>query len=129
MLNHITIMGRLTKDPELRYTQNQTAVATFSVAVERDYSGNDGNRQTDFLNCVAWRKSAEFVNRYFGKGSMIIVEGRLESRNYEDKNGNKRTAFEVNAEKVHFGESKRSSENTESQGFTEIEGDESDLPF
>ena len=103
MLNHIVIMGRLTRDPELRYTQSQTPVASFSLAVDRDFGGRDGGeKQTDFINVVAWRQTAEFVSRYFHRGSMIAVRGSIQQRNYEDKNGNKRTAFEIVAEEVSF---------------------------
>ena len=103
MLNHITIMGRLTRDPELRYTQSQTPVASFTLAVDRDFGSRDGGeKQTDFINVVAWRQTAEFVSRYFHKGSMIAVRGSIQQRNYEDKNGNKRTAFEIVAEEVSF---------------------------
>ena len=103
MLNHIVIMGRLTRDPELRYTQSQTPVASFSLAVDRDFGGRDGGeKQTDFINVVAWRQTAEFVSRYFHRGSMIAVRGSIQQRNYEDKNGNKRTAFEIVADEVSF---------------------------
>ena len=101
MLNHIVIMGRLTRDPELRYTQSQLPVATFRVAVDRDF-GRGEEKQTDFINVVAWRQTAEFVSRYFHRGSMIAVRGSIQQRNYEDKNGNKRTAFEIVAEEVSF---------------------------
>lgn len=107
MLNHITIMGRLTRDPELRYTGNQIPVCSFTLAVDRDYAG-DGERQTDFIDCVAWRSSAEFVSKYFSKGSMAVVSGRLELRDWTDRDGNKRRNAEVNAEHVYFGETKES---------------------
>lgn len=108
MLNHITIMGRLTRDPELRYTQSQTPVASFTVAVDRDFGGRDGGeRQTDFIDCVAWRQTAEFVSKYFQKGSMAVVAGRLQIRDWTDRDGNKRRSAEVVAENVYFGESKR----------------------
>ena len=108
MLNHITIMGRLTRDPELRYTQNQTPVASFTLAVDRDFSGRDGGeRQTDFIDCVAWRQTAEFVNKYFTKGSMAVVSGRLQMRDWTDRDGNKRRSAEVVADNIYFGESKR----------------------
>lgn len=111
MLNHITVMGRLTKDPELRHTTNQTPVATFTVAVDRDYTGRDGGeKQTDFVPCVAWRNTAEFVSKYFHKGSMAVVSGRLQIRTYQDNNGNNRTAAEVVTDNIYFGESKRSAE-------------------
>ena len=107
MLNHIVIMGRLTRDPELRYTQSQIPVASFCVACERDYADQSGARATDFINCVAWRSTGEFVSRYFQKGSMIIVSGRLQMREWTDRDGAKRISAEINAESVHFGESKR----------------------
>ena len=111
MLNHITIMGRLTRDPELRRTGSGTAVASFTVAVDRDFGGRDGGeRETDFIDCVAWRQTGEFVSKYFTKGSMIVVSGRLQIRNWNDKEGNKRRSAEVVADNVYFGESKRSSE-------------------
>ena len=110
MLNHIALMGRLTREPELRYTQSQLPVASFTVAVDRDYSGRDGGeKQTDFINCTAWRSTAEFIQKYFRKGSMIVVSGRLQIRQYTDKDNNKRTAAEVVADSVYFGESKNSS--------------------
>lgn len=108
MLNKIIIMGRLTRDPELRRTGSGLAVASFSVAVDRDYPNKDtGERETDFINCVAWRQTGEFVNKWFSKGSMIVVSGRLQMRNWMDKDGNKRTTAEVVAENVYFGESKK----------------------
>ena len=111
MLNHITIMGRLTRDPELRRTGSGIAVASFTVAVDRDFGGRDGGeRETDFIDCVAWRQTGEFVSKYFTKGSMIVVSGRLQIRSWTDKEGNKRRSAEVVADNVYFGESKRSSE-------------------
>lgn len=107
MLNKIVIMGRLTKDPELRYTQSQTPVASFTVAVDRDFKNQDGSRSTDFIDCVAWRAGAEFVSKYFRKGSMIVVSGSLQSRRWQDRDGNNRTSWEINAENTYFGESKR----------------------
>ena len=108
MLNHIVIMGRLTRDPELRRTGSGLAVTSFSVAVERDFGGRDGGeRKTDFFDCVAWDKRAEFVSKYFTKGSMIVVSGRLEFRDWNDKDGNKRRSAEVIAENIHFGGGKR----------------------
>ncbi len=101
MLNVAILMGRLTADPELRTTGSGISVASFSVAVDRSYRSGE-ERQTDFINVVAWRQTAEFVSRYFKKGSMIAVRGRIQQRNYEDKNGNKRTAFEVVADEVNF---------------------------
>lgn len=108
MLNHITIMGRLTRDPELRYTQSQTPVASFTLAVDRDFASRDsGERQTDFIDVVAWRQTGEFVSRYFTKGSMAVVSGRLQIRDWTDRDGNKRRSAEVVADNVYFGESKR----------------------
>ena len=96
MLNHITIMGRLTRDPELRYTQSQTPVASFTLAVDRDFGGRDGGeKQTDFIDCVAWRSTAEFVSKYFAKGSMAVVSGRLQIRDWTDREGGKRRSAEV----------------------------------
>lgn len=106
MLNHITIMGRLTRDAELRRTGSGVAVASFTVAVDRDYS-QDGQKETDFIDCVAWRGTGEFVSRYFAKGSMIVVSGRLQIRTWTDKDGNKRKAAEVVADEVYFGEGKK----------------------
>lgn len=111
MLNHITIMGRLTRDPELRYTQSQTPVASFTLAVDRDFADRGtGERQTDFIDCVAWRQTGEFVSKYFTKGSMAVVSGRLQIRDWTDRDGNKRRSAEVVADNVYFGESKRRDE-------------------
>lgn len=118
MLNHIVIMGRLTRDPELRYTGSNIPVASFSVAVDRDFGkGENGEKQTDFINCVAWRSTGEFVSKYFTKGSMIVVSGRLQIRDYTDRDGNKRTAAEVVADNVYFGESKRREDNAGDGGY------------
>ena len=117
MLNHITIMGRLTRDPELRRTGSGIAVASFTVAVDRDFGGRDGGeKETDFIDCVAWRQTGEFVSKYFAKGSMIVVSGRLQIRSWTDKDGNKRRTAEVVADNVYFGESKRNSEGNSSYG-------------
>ncbi len=111
MLNHIVIMGRLTRDPELRRTGSGIAVASFRVAVDRDFGPKDGGeKETDFIDCVAWRQTGEFVSKYFTKGSMIVVSGRLQIRNWTDKEGNKRSSAEVVADNVYFGESKRSAD-------------------
>ena len=108
MLNHIVLMGRLTRDPELRYTGSNVPVASFSIAVDRDFGrGENGEKQTDFINVSAWRQTGEFVSKYFTKGSMIVVSGRLQIRDYTDRDGNRRTAAEVVADNVYFGESKR----------------------
>lgn len=106
MLNHITIMGRLTRDPELRRTNSGTAVASFTVAVDRGF-GKDGEKQTDFIDCVAWRQTGEFVSKYFAKGRMIVVDGRLELRDWTDKDGNKRRNAEINVFSAYFGDSKK----------------------
>ncbi|MBS6749358.1 MAG: single-stranded DNA-binding protein [Oscillospiraceae bacterium] len=106
MLNHIVLMGRLTRDPELRYTQSQTPVASFSLAVDRDF-GRGEEKQTDFIDCVAWRQTGEFVSKYFQKGSMAVVSGRLQIRDWTDRDGNKRRSAEVVVDNVYFGESKR----------------------
>ena len=142
MLNKIFIMGRLTRDPELRRTQNGTAVAGFALAVDRDYKNADGTKETDFIEVVAWRSSAEFVSKYFAKGRMAVVEGRLQIRDWQDKDGNKRRNAEVVADNVYFGDSKKvgdSSGGYKAAGkavdvepgegeFAEIE-DEEDSPF
>ena len=108
MLNTITIMGRMTRDPELRRTGSGVAVASFTLAVDRDFGKNEnGERETDFIDCVAWRQTGEFVSKYFTKGRMAVVKGRLEIRNWIDKEGNKRRSAEVIAENVYFGDSKR----------------------
>ena len=158
MLNHIVIMGRLTRDPELRYTQSNTPVASFTVAVDRDFGGRDGGeKQTDFIDCSAWRQTGEFVSKYFRKGSMIVVSGRLQSRKWQDRDGNNRTSWEISADNVYFGESRRrEDENRDSYGgnysansyggnsyesnrsasapaqsnpFTELGDDDGELPF
>lgn len=107
MLNKVILMGRLTRDPEMRYTQSNTPVTSFTLAIDRDRKGPNGERQTDFIDCVAWGKQAEFVKSWFAKGVMAIVVGRIQSRNWEDRNGNKRTSIEINANEVLFGESKK----------------------
>jgi len=112
MLNHITIMGRLTRDPELRRTGSGIAVASFTLAVDRDYSPRDGGeRETDFIDCVAWRQTGEFVSKYFTKGRMAVVSGRLQIRSWTDKDGNKRRSAEVVADNVYFGDSRRDGDN------------------
>ena len=111
MLNHIVIMGRLTRDPELRRTGSGVAVASFSLAVDRDFAPKDGGeRETDFIDCVAWRQTGEFVSKYFTKGRMAVVSGRLQIRSWTDKDGNKRRSAEVVADNVYFGDSKRDNE-------------------
>jgi single-strand DNA-binding protein len=126
MLNHITLMGRLVRDPELRTTQSGTPVASFTLAVDRDYSGRDGGeKQTDFIDCVAWRGTGEFVSKYFQKGSMAVVSGRLQIRDWTDKEGNKRRNAEVNAENIYFGESKK----RDSEPTTRGDSYDSDLHY
>ena len=111
MLNHSTIMGRLTRDPELRRTGSGIAVASFTVAVDRDFGGRDGGeKETEFIDCVAWRQTGEFVSKYFTKGRMIVVSGRLQIRSWTDKDGNKRRTAEVVADNCYFGDSKRDAE-------------------
>lgn len=130
MLNHITIMGRLTKDPELRYTQTQTPVASFTVAVDRDYSGKDGGqKETDFIDCVAWRSTAEFISKYFQKGSMAVIDGRLQLRDWTDKEGNKRRNAEVVVTNIYFGSSKRDSVDVAAPADFEELPDDVPLPF
>ena len=107
MLNRIVIMGRLTSNPELRRTGSGTAVASFTVAVDRDFSGKDSDKKTDFIDCVAWRQTGEFISKYFTKGRMIVVDGRLEMRDWTDKEGNKRRSAEVIVANAYFGDSKR----------------------
>lgn len=154
MLNKIVIMGRLTRDPDLRYTQSQTPVASFTLAVDRDFSDKEtGERQTDFIDCVAWRQTGEFVDKYFEKGRMAVVVGRLQLRDWTDRDGNKRRSAEVVADSVYFGDSKKSSDGDAANGgtterrrdsgtstggypasdygskFSEVEDDDGDLPF
>ena len=139
MLNNVTLMGRLVADPELRTTTTGKSVANFTIAVDRSYSKN-GNKETDFINIVAWENTADFVSKHFGKGSMIAIQGSIQTRNYEDKNGNKRTAFEVVAKEVSFCGGKNETSPAPAQAsaptyqatepdFEEIDVDDSDLPF
>ena len=122
MLNHIVLMGRLTRDPELRRTGSGIAVASFSLAVDRDFgsSANNGEKETDFIDIVAWRNTAEFVSKYFTKGRMAGVSGRLQIRNWQDKEGNKRSSAEVVADNVYFGDSKR--DNADGGSFNQSQG-------
>ena len=131
MLNSITIMGRLTHDPELRRTGNGIAVASFSVAVDRDFGGRDGGeKETDFIDCVVWRAVGEFVSRYFTKGSMIAVSGRLQIRSWTDKDGNKRRTAEVVADNVYFGGSKQSGSQADGAAdYAMQEEDDPQLPY
>lgn len=132
-LNRVDIMGRLTRDPELRYTAQGTPVTSFTLAVDRDYQTGGSERQTDFIDVVAWKATAEFVSKYFSKGSMAVITGRLQIRDWEDKNGGKRRSAEVIADSVYFGESrKRDTEgvNVDPPKFEEMEdGGDGTLPF
>ena len=142
MLNKIIIMGRLTRDPELRRTGSGTAVTSFSLACDRDFKSQSGEKETDFIEVVAWKNTAEFVSKYFSKGRMAVVEGRLQIRDWTDKAGNKRTTAEVVAENVYFADSKRSESNdNQKENFNALSGrvsddfvaalndDTSELPF
>ena len=143
MLNHITIMGRLTKDPELRRTNSGVAVTSFTIAVDRDFTNTaTGEKETDFIDIVAWRNTAEFVNKYFTKGRMAVVQGRLQIRGWTDKDGNKRRSAEVVADNVYFGDSKKEESSGNYGGFTapayptapaqdfaQIEEDDERFPF
>ena len=145
MLNHITIMGRLTRDPELRHTQSGVSVCTFTVAVDRDFQSRDAQeKQTDFIDVVAWRQTAEFVSKYFAKGRMIVVDGSLQSRKWTDRNEQNRVSWEVMANNVYFGDSKRDNADTgfaaplhdyapmehgAPSSFAEIEDEDGELPF
>ena len=128
MLNHISLMGRLTKDPELRYTQSQTPVASFTLACDRDFRDKDGERPTDFISVTAWRQTAEFVDRYFRKGDMMAVSGRLQMREWTDKDGNKRTIAEVVADSAYFAGAKKE-EAARAEGFRDIGDEDGTLPF
>lgn len=131
MLNRIVIMGRLTREPELRRTGNGTAVASFTLAVDRDIASKEsGQRETDFIDCVAWRGTGEFVSKYFTKGSMAVVAGRLQIRAWTDKDGSKRRSAEVVADNVYFGESKRTQAEAPTDAeFRDLVGDDPQLPF
>ena len=146
MLNRIILLGRLTRDPELRQTQSGVSVANFSLAVDRDFKDKaTGEKGTDFIDIVAWRQTAEFVSRFFTKGRMAVVEGRLQLRDWTDKDGNKRRTAEVLAEHVYFGDSKRDAEGGAESGgaytpppaepgsggaeFEELTDDDGELPF
>ena len=129
MLNHIVLMGRLTRDPELRRTGSGIAVASFSVAVDRDFGTKDGGeRKTDFIDCVAWRQTGEFISKYFTKGRMIVVEGRLEMRDWTDKEGNKRRSAEVIVANAYFGDSKRDSDGGNAYGGNTYGGNSYSAP-
>lgn len=133
MLNRIIVMGRLTADPELRRTGTGIAVTSFTLAVDRDYSGKEaGEKETDFIDCVAWRNTGEFVAKHFAKGRMAIVCGRLQIRSYTDKDGNKRRVAEIVADTVYFGDSKNSNADqapNQTQNFATLEVPDYELPF
>lgn len=140
MLNHITIMGRLTKDPELRRTGSGVAVASFTVAVDRDFAKDGAEKETDFIDCVAWRQTGEFVSKYFSKGRMIVVSGRLQIRSWTDNDGGKRRTAEVVADNCYFGDSKKEAPHSEygaipypaatpEQDYAVVDGDDDLLPF
>lgn len=137
MMNHISLMGRLVADPELKTTQNGNSVASFRIAVDRNYTPQGQEKQADFIQCVAWRHTAEFISKYFAKGRMIALEGSLQTRNYEDKQGQKRTAYEVIVEQAYFADSKQEGEKQKSPGvgsFPTVDmdvnvDDDGDLPF
>lgn len=150
MLNRITIMGRLVRDPELRSTNTGTPVASFTIACDRDFKNGDGGKDTDFIDIVAWRKTAEFVTQYFSKGRMAVVEGRLQIREWKDKDGGNRRTAEIVAENIYFGDSKRESDGVNAASnynpsfvappgygepafgandFKEVKDDDGDLPF
>jgi single-strand DNA-binding protein len=133
MLNKIFVMGRLTKNPELRRTGSGTPVASFTLAVDRDFKSQGGEKETDFIDIVAWRSTAEFVSKFFSKGRMAVVEGRLQIRDWTDKDGNKRKNAEIVADNVYFGDSKRDGQQDKpvaQQEFNEIEEDDDEtLPF
>lgn len=151
MLNHITVMGRMTSDPELRYTQTNTPVSSFTLAVDRDFADKaTGERQTDFIDCVAWRQTGEFVSKYFQKGRMAAVSGRLQIRDWTDREGNKRRSAEIVVDNVYFGESRKSRDGgapaaaghpapggynaapmaaDSASSFSELDDGDGDLPF
>ena len=138
MLNRIILQGRLVADPELRYTQSNVPTASFRIAVGRDFKDKEtGERRADFINVVAWKQTAEFVSRYFRKGRMAVVEGRLQMRDYTDKDGKRRTVAEVVAGHVYFGDSEKdalqktepSYQPSQAGGFAELQDDEGELPF
>lgn len=143
MLNHIVIMGRLTRDPDYRTAASGLSVSNFSVAVDRDFPSQSGEKETDFIDCVAWRKTAEFVTKYFTKGSLIVVSGRLQIRGWTDKDGNKRRTAEILADNVYFGGSKTNGDSSaqnpgcgsyaqppaQASNFAVLDGPDEQLPF
>lgn len=129
MLNRCIIMGRLTRSPELRRTQSGTAVTSFTLAVDRDFKGQNGEKETDFIDIVAWGNTAEFLCNYFSKGRMAVLEGRLQIRDWTDKDGGKRRSAEIVADHVYFADSKRDQEAAAPQAFEELDEDDGNLPF
>ena len=132
MLNKAVLMGRLTRDPELRHTQSNTAVCSFRLAIDRDRKGANGERQTDFIDCTAWGKTAEFVSQWFRQGSLAIAVGRIQSRQWQDKDGSNRTSIEINCDEVLFGETKKQAEKQKpayQEDVTELPDDDGDVPF
>lgn len=134
MLNKVVLIGRFVKDPELRATQGGTSVASFTLAVDRDYKGQDGEKQTDFINCVAWKQTAEFISHWFKKGNLVCVEGSIQTRSWKDNDGNNRYATEVVVDRSHFVESKKEAaeqaevETMPTESFAPL-GQDDDLPF
>lgn len=132
-LNRCIVMGRMTRDPELRHTQSGVSVASFTLAVDRDFKARNGEKETDFIDVTAWRSTAEFVEKYFAKGSMAVVDGRLQTRSYNDKSGNKRKAVEIVADSVYFGSAKKNDTESNTERNYEPEfaeyDDEEELPF
>lgn len=128
MLNHIVLMGRLTRDPELRQTNSGAEFTNFTLAVDRDFKNGD-EKVADFIDCTAWRHTAQFVSKYFGKGRMAVVSGRLQTRKYQDKDGNNRSATEVVAENIYFADSKKDGGGSQQGGFAPLDDADSSLPF
>lgn len=128
MLNNITLMGRFVKNPELRMTSNQTPVASFCLAVDRDYSSGD-EKVTDFINCVAWRKTGEFIAKYFAQGDLIAVVGSLQMRDWTDRDGNKRRSYEVNIDRANFAGTKKKESAEQAPALEELENNDGELPF
>lgn len=130
MLNKTVVMGRLTADVELKKTGSGVSVCSFCIACDRDYKAKDQERETDWIDCVAWRHTAEFICKYFGKGRMVVAEGRLQTRTYEDKEGHKRKATELVVDNAYFGDSKKDDSAPASNGFSEMDsGDYNEPPF
>lgn len=141
MLNHIALMGRFTRDPELRRTGSGTAVASFALAVDRDFKTDGGERECDFIDCIAWKGTAEMISRYFSKGRMAVVTGRLQVRSWTDKDGNKRRSTEVIVDNIYFADSKKEGSQTggsftaptgyssSGEDYQQIDEDDEQLPF